>query len=326
MATRQAINACLNATAELIPGLMAGAADLTGNTGMQLEGRRAAVGRAPRRPPALLRHPRARHGRGHDRAWPATAASCRSAAPSSSSATTCGRRSAWPPCPRPTSSTPGPTTRSAWARTARPTSPSSSWPPCGPCPGCGCIRPADANECAQAWRLAVDGDGPTALVLTRQDAPGAGGDGRAGRRRGGPRRLRAGRRDGWPGPGRPGRHRQRGAASAWPRPPCWPPRACGPGWCRCPRWELFEAQDEAYRQSVLPPGVPTPVGRGGGVLRLGPLRRRLGGHRHLRGLGPRRGGAGRVRVHPRATWPSGPPALLDRPIGLGPRRAPRRSR
>ena len=33
------------------------------------------------------------------------------------------------------------------------------------------IRPADANETAAAWRLAVEADGPTALVLTRQDVP-----------------------------------------------------------------------------------------------------------------------------------------------------------
>ena len=33
------------------------------------------------------------------------------------------------------------------------------------------IRPADANETAQAWRIAVDRDGPTALVLTRQGVP-----------------------------------------------------------------------------------------------------------------------------------------------------------
>jgi transketolase C-terminal domain/subunit len=31
------------------------------------------------------------------------------------------------------------------------------------------IRPADANETSQAWELAITGDGPTALVLTRQD-------------------------------------------------------------------------------------------------------------------------------------------------------------
>src|SRR6185503_4951866 len=33
------------------------------------------------------------------------------------------------------------------------------------------IRPADANETAQAWRVAVDHDGPTALILSRQNLP-----------------------------------------------------------------------------------------------------------------------------------------------------------
>jgi transketolase len=31
------------------------------------------------------------------------------------------------------------------------------------------IRPADANETTDAWRLALESDGPTALILTRQD-------------------------------------------------------------------------------------------------------------------------------------------------------------
>jgi transketolase len=38
-------------------------------------------------------------------------------------------------------------------------------------PGLRVIRPADANEVSQAWRLHVDGEGPTALVLTRQKVP-----------------------------------------------------------------------------------------------------------------------------------------------------------
>ena len=38
-------------------------------------------------------------------------------------------------------------------------------------PGLRVIRPADANETAAAWRIAVDGDGPTALILTRQNVP-----------------------------------------------------------------------------------------------------------------------------------------------------------
>jgi transketolase len=33
------------------------------------------------------------------------------------------------------------------------------------------IRPADANETAQAWRFAVTHDGPTALILSRQNLP-----------------------------------------------------------------------------------------------------------------------------------------------------------
>ena len=34
------------------------------------------------------------------------------------------------------------------------------------------IRPADGNETAAAWKLAVEStDKPTALILTRQDLP-----------------------------------------------------------------------------------------------------------------------------------------------------------
>lgn len=38
-------------------------------------------------------------------------------------------------------------------------------------PGLKVIRPADANETAAAWRVHVDGAGPTAIVTTRQDLP-----------------------------------------------------------------------------------------------------------------------------------------------------------
>ncbi len=38
-------------------------------------------------------------------------------------------------------------------------------------PGLRLLRPADANETAQAWRVAVDVDGPVGLVLCRQDVP-----------------------------------------------------------------------------------------------------------------------------------------------------------
>jgi transketolase len=38
-------------------------------------------------------------------------------------------------------------------------------------PGLTVVRPADANETAAAWRIAVDRKGPTALALSRQDLP-----------------------------------------------------------------------------------------------------------------------------------------------------------
>ena len=38
-------------------------------------------------------------------------------------------------------------------------------------PGLRVFRPADANEVAQAWQLAIDLDGPSALVLSRQNVP-----------------------------------------------------------------------------------------------------------------------------------------------------------
>jgi len=38
-------------------------------------------------------------------------------------------------------------------------------------PGLRVIRPADANETAQAFRVAIERDGPTALILSRQNTP-----------------------------------------------------------------------------------------------------------------------------------------------------------
>ncbi len=38
-------------------------------------------------------------------------------------------------------------------------------------PGLNVVRPADANETAEAWRIALESNGPTALILTRQGLP-----------------------------------------------------------------------------------------------------------------------------------------------------------
>ncbi len=122
-------------------------------------------------------------------------------------------------------------------------------------PGLDVIRPADANEVAEAWRLAIDRtQDPVALVLTRQNVPILDRSKYApaeGVRRGGyvladgERRARAD----------PDRDRQRGLAGAR--------RARGAGGegigsrvVSLPCWELFDRQDQAYRDEVLPPAVP----------------------------------------------------------------------
>ena len=38
-------------------------------------------------------------------------------------------------------------------------------------PGLTVIRPADANETTDAWKIALENDGPTAILLTRQKLP-----------------------------------------------------------------------------------------------------------------------------------------------------------
>jgi transketolase len=71
-------------------------------------------------------------------------------------------------------------------------------------PGLQVIRPADANETAQAWRDAVDHDGPTALVLSRQNVRSSPTDPRS-------RSAPASSATRGTTPDRPRRHRQRGA-------------------------------------------------------------------------------------------------------------------
>jgi transketolase len=114
------------------------------------------------------------------------------------------------------------------------------------------IRPADANETAQAWRVVVDRDGPTALVLSRQAVPVLEGTaGNEGVLRGGYVLVEAA---GAPelvliGTGSEVHvcveaARELGADGIATRV------------VSLPSWELFAEQDEAYRESVLPPGLP----------------------------------------------------------------------
>jgi len=116
------------------------------------------------------------------------------------------------------------------------------------------IRPADANETAHALRLAVDGKGPTALILSRQSIP-----------------ILHGTAEAFEGVSR-GAYVLHDPSGADPQViligtgsevyPCLvaadqlasegiPARVVS-----FPSWELFEVQPEAYRASVFTPGIP----------------------------------------------------------------------
>ncbi|HEX3172868.1 MAG TPA: transketolase [Solirubrobacterales bacterium] len=126
-------------------------------------------------------------------------------------------------------------------------------------PGLDVIRPADANEVAEAWRAAVDRrHQPVALVLSRQDVPvldRARYASAEGLRRGG--YVLADAEGGEPeviliATGSEvalalGAHEElsgEGVRSRVVSLPCW---------------ELFDRQDDAYREAVLPPAVTARV-------------------------------------------------------------------
>lgn len=122
-------------------------------------------------------------------------------------------------------------------------------------PGLRVIRPADANEVAQAWRIHFDGEGPTAIILTRQKIPvleGTAERGAAGVAAGAYTLV--------------DEQGDLGLVLV----------ACGSEVSLCvdaqevlakegiatrvvsmPSWDLFEQQPEDARASVLPPGLPT---------------------------------------------------------------------
>jgi transketolase len=170
LATRRALNQCLNATAEFIPGLLAGAGDLTGNTGVKLE---TAVNQSAQRPDGAQVHYGVReHGMAgimnglalHGGVLPVGGTffifsdymrpSVRLAALSKAHVIY-----SW-------------THDSVGLGEDGPThQPIEQLAAMRAMPGLRVIRPADANECAHAWRVAVDSEGPTGLVLSRQGIP-----------------------------------------------------------------------------------------------------------------------------------------------------------
>ena len=113
------------------------------------------------------------------------------------------------------------------------------------------IRPADAPETLGAWRVALDSEGPTALILTRQGTPVLAGTTSEGVRRGAYVLSEpAGAALTLVGSGSEvalcvkaaERLRAEGIAAAVVSMPCW---------------ELFAAQPAGYREAVIPPDLPS---------------------------------------------------------------------
>jgi transketolase len=120
-------------------------------------------------------------------------------------------------------------------------------------PGLCLIRPGDANECAMAWRVAVERDGPVALVLSRQDMPVLEGTANNGGVLHGAYVLRD--------PVKPPELVIIGTGSELALAVGAAERLTAAGTptrvVSMPSWELFAEQAADYRRQVLPAGVPT---------------------------------------------------------------------
>jgi transketolase len=121
-------------------------------------------------------------------------------------------------------------------------------------PGLRLIRPADANETAEAWKIAISHDGPTGLVLSRQNLPVL--EGTAG----GDRVSRGGYILVEPESGAPDVVLVATGSEVWVCVDAAGQLGAAGVAARVvslPSWDLFAAQELDYRSSVLPAGVPT---------------------------------------------------------------------
>ena len=251
VATRKAIKACINATRDVVPGAMGGGADLTGNTGTDIEesgvqssdepGGRLIYFGIREHAMAAVMNGIALHGGGipfggtffnfSDYMRP----SVRLAALSDAHVVF-----VW-------------THDSVGLGEDGPThQPIEQLAEMRATPKLRVIRPADANETAAAWRVAVDREGPTGLVLTRQNVPVLEGTANGGLARGAyalvdpeeqPKLVLIGTGSEVSVCVEAAKELAGGGI---------PTRVVS-----MPSWELFEEQDEAYRDSVLPSDVPT---------------------------------------------------------------------
>ena len=123
-------------------------------------------------------------------------------------------------------------------------------------PGLRVIRPADANEVAAAWHVHLDGEGPTALLLTRQKVPVL--DASAERGAAGVARGAYVLIDEASGPADIvliGTGSEVAVAVAARDELV--SRGLSVRVVSMPSWELFESEADEYRMEVLPPDRPT---------------------------------------------------------------------
>jgi transketolase len=255
LATRHAINQCINATVGGLPGLVAGSADLTGNNGVAVKGGEIQARDTPGG--VQLHYGIREHG---------MAAAMNGMALHGGVLPVGGTFFVFTDYMRPAVRLAALSEAHviySWTHDSiglgedGPThQPVEHLASLRAMPGLVLVRPADANETAQAWRLAVEADGPVGLALTRQDVPvlaetaerAAAGVGKGGY-------VLADPPDGQApqvilvGTGSEVQLCLGAAASL-----------AGSGVAAqvvsLPCWEWFEDQGEDYRAEVLPPGVP----------------------------------------------------------------------
>lgn len=253
LATRHAINKCIDATAAKLPGLLAGSADLTGNNGVKLKD---GVIQARDTPGGDQVHYGIReHGMG---------STMNGMAQHHGVLPVGGTFFTFSDYMRPAvrlAALTGSHVIYSWTHDSvglgedGPThQPIEHLASLRAMPGLSLVRPADANETAQAWKLAVEADGPVGLVLTRQDIPvleATAERAPAGVPRGAYVLVDS---DGPPhivlaGTGSEVQHCVTAAATLVAE-------GLSVQVVSFPSWDLFEQQDEDYQESVFPLEVP----------------------------------------------------------------------
>ncbi|MDP6215182.1 MAG: transketolase C-terminal domain-containing protein, partial [Acidimicrobiales bacterium] len=170
VATRKAGNACLEALLDVVPGLIGGGADLTGNTGTTISGHGVQGVDCPEGRQIYF------GVREH-----AMGAICNGLALHGGALPVCGTFLVFSDYMRGAvrlAALSGARTVFIWTHdsvgvgedgpTHQPVEHAASL---RTIPNLTVFRPADANETASAWRYAVNGSGPVAMLLTRQDLP-----------------------------------------------------------------------------------------------------------------------------------------------------------